>query len=424
MAKYPGGVTVSGYIAPSDTLDTYATHKAQFGHGGYRSVADIAARDAITVIRREIGMVAYVISEDKEYRLVGGIENTNWVELIDQVGTGSGGTTEVEMNYIIVGTLYDVENYPLADRKIGMILYASDVDREFRLVHGIDNVNLVEQNLVTTSGGDTNNYYNNNYYNSIGCLNKSLMMEAILNLPSPLKSIYTTPNGTEVVSANDANIFSFIINKSDYWAGDWVYFRGTSNIDPTKVNETFMEISHAGDLDIINIGLALSGTTYSNFEIFGSLSSWYGYFKKPNPGKVDLKVYETQDGITAYNINKTVYLFSPNFVIKDGVSNTPLDITGASTTTTNKDYNFDVISNTSFVVSLVKVNVTSKGIDTTNYNVVPSTMLAITSTGLYTIPYTVLNNLISGTYAILVTGKDGGVNIPPYFYGPFIINNN
>ena len=413
MAKYPGGVTVSGYIAPSDTLDTYATHKAKFGQGGYRSVLDIAERDLITDIRREIGMVAYVISEDKEYRLVGGIENINWKEIIASVG-GSGPS-----NYIIVNTLADMENYPLADREVGMIFYAADVDREFRLVHGIDNINLVEQNLAPTV---TN--VNNNYYNTFGCLNKPLIIDAILSATSPYHPIYTGPDGDEVVSGNDANIFSFIINKSEYWAGDWVYFKGTTSIDPTKLNETYIEMTRAGTTDIININLALTGTVYPNFEIFGTLSSWYGYFKNSNPGRIDLKVYETQDGTTAFNINKTVYLFAPNFSIKDGVSNTPLDITRSLSDTTNKEYDFDVIGNTSLVVVLARVNVTPRGIDTSSYSSVTSTMAGISSDGKFVVPYTVLNTLIDGTYSLIVTGNDGGINIPPYFYGPFVINNN
>lgn len=413
MAKYPGGVTVSGYIAPSDTLDTYATHKAKFGQGGYRSVLDIAERDLITDIRREIGMVAYVISEDKEYRLVGGIENINWKEIIASVG-GSGPS-----NYIIVNTLSDMENYPQADREVGMIFYAADVDREFRLVHGIDNINLVEQNLAPTV---TN--VNNNYYNTFGCLNKPLIIDAILSATSPYHPIYIDPDGDEVVSGNDANIFSFIINKSEYWAGDWVYFKGTTSIDPTKLNETYIEMTRAGTTDIININLALTGTVYPNFEIFGTLSSWYGYFKNSNPGRIDLKVYETQDGTTTFNINKTVYLFAPNFSIKDGISNTPLDITRSLSDTTNKEYDFDVIGNTSLVVVLARVNVTPRGIDTSSYSSVTSTMAGISSDGKFVVPYTVLNTLIDGTYSLIVTGNDGGINIPPYFYGPFVINNN
>ena len=79
MAKYPGGVVVSGYISPSDTADLYATHKEELGQGGYRSVANIAERNLIGRDRRKLGMVVYVIDEDKEYKLLSGLENTNWV---------------------------------------------------------------------------------------------------------------------------------------------------------------------------------------------------------------------------------------------------------------------------------------------------------------------------------------------------------
>ena len=79
MNNYPGGVAITGYIAPTSTLDTYATHKAKFGQGGYRSVQTIEERDLIEQDRREDGMIAYVISENKEYKLIGGILNNHWV---------------------------------------------------------------------------------------------------------------------------------------------------------------------------------------------------------------------------------------------------------------------------------------------------------------------------------------------------------
>ena len=77
--KFPGGVPVTGYISPTDTTDHYATHFASFGKGGYRSVIDINERDSIDASRREDGMLVYVLLEKKEYRLSGGIENTNWI---------------------------------------------------------------------------------------------------------------------------------------------------------------------------------------------------------------------------------------------------------------------------------------------------------------------------------------------------------
>jgi hypothetical protein len=82
-----GSVPVSGFVAPTSESDTYPSHKAKYGHGGHRSVADLIERDAINNSRREIGMTVWVVSTSSEYRLEGGIDNTSWV--IVSSGTGS-----------------------------------------------------------------------------------------------------------------------------------------------------------------------------------------------------------------------------------------------------------------------------------------------------------------------------------------------
>jgi len=48
MAQIPGSVRVAGFIAPTDSNDTYPVTDSIYGKGGYREVADITARDAIT----------------------------------------------------------------------------------------------------------------------------------------------------------------------------------------------------------------------------------------------------------------------------------------------------------------------------------------------------------------------------------------
>lgn len=80
MSKYIGGVIISGYISPTDTTDTYATHKEELGQGGYRTVDSIMERDSITLERRKVGMLVYISGTNKLYRLEGGIANTNWKE--------------------------------------------------------------------------------------------------------------------------------------------------------------------------------------------------------------------------------------------------------------------------------------------------------------------------------------------------------
>lgn len=80
MADIPGSVTLTGFIAPTDTADTYATHDDEYGRGGHRSVADLSARDAIPTLRRKEGMQVFVLSEGIAYRLFGGVSNSDWVE--------------------------------------------------------------------------------------------------------------------------------------------------------------------------------------------------------------------------------------------------------------------------------------------------------------------------------------------------------
>ena len=54
--------------------------------GGWREVADIAARDAIPAERRAEGMVAYVQADGVEYQLVGGVANGDWIAVADVAG--------------------------------------------------------------------------------------------------------------------------------------------------------------------------------------------------------------------------------------------------------------------------------------------------------------------------------------------------
>lgn len=81
-----GTVQVTGRIAPTSDLDTYAVTDPQYGLGGLRSVATTSARNAITMKRRERGMMVYVEDVNTYYTLIGGTADANWT-----VFTGEGG---------------------------------------------------------------------------------------------------------------------------------------------------------------------------------------------------------------------------------------------------------------------------------------------------------------------------------------------
>jgi hypothetical protein len=63
------GTNVLAPVVPFDTTDAHASHEARYGRGGYRSVADIAERDAIPQLRREAGMLVLTMSDGITWRL-------------------------------------------------------------------------------------------------------------------------------------------------------------------------------------------------------------------------------------------------------------------------------------------------------------------------------------------------------------------
>ena len=66
MSVIPGSVRFTGFIAPTDSTDTFPVFKPIYGLGGLRTVDLLTDRDSITTPRREEGMLVYV-KEDKNY---------------------------------------------------------------------------------------------------------------------------------------------------------------------------------------------------------------------------------------------------------------------------------------------------------------------------------------------------------------------
>jgi hypothetical protein len=89
---------ITGYISfgypigPKATTDSYYVTDPQYGLGGLRTVGTTAERDAITVERRQVGMMVYVEDVDAYYSLLGGTSNSDWTEFTSG-GKGSQGPT-------------------------------------------------------------------------------------------------------------------------------------------------------------------------------------------------------------------------------------------------------------------------------------------------------------------------------------------
>ncbi len=103
MSLIPGSIPVTGFIAPTDTTDTYPVTDAIYGIDGMRNVADYTERDNISLERRRAGMVVGTINDGKYWRL----KNQAWTlgspsdwELFLQVGP-SGSVISTGLKYYI-----------------------------------------------------------------------------------------------------------------------------------------------------------------------------------------------------------------------------------------------------------------------------------------------------------------------------------
>lgn len=70
------GTQVAAIVVPFTDADKYATHDAEYGKGGFRSVSTIADRDAIPVERKTEGMIVRVTANGLNYEW----KNNAWAE--------------------------------------------------------------------------------------------------------------------------------------------------------------------------------------------------------------------------------------------------------------------------------------------------------------------------------------------------------
>lgn len=139
------GTNVLAPVLPFSDTDEYATHEAKYGKGGWREVATIQDRDAITEDRREAGMAVYVVSENKTYIL--NQDLTTWTELVD--------TSAIEQEIEAIQALIPAqasEDNQLADKNFVNSSVATNT------AYFIGTFNSVEE-LEAYSGTLTNNDY-------------------------------------------------------------------------------------------------------------------------------------------------------------------------------------------------------------------------------------------------------------------------
>ena len=91
------GTNVAAAIVPFSTEDTFATHYAKYGNGGWREVSTIEEMNAISTARREEGMAVYVTGHNGGTLFI--LTNGEFVE--KTFGGGAGDVTEERLQEVV-----------------------------------------------------------------------------------------------------------------------------------------------------------------------------------------------------------------------------------------------------------------------------------------------------------------------------------
>ena len=97
------GIKVTGYIRPISLLDNYPTHLDNLGKGGIHSVASLVEREAISLERRSLGMMAFDAVEKSMYSLLGSLDNTGWTKIFDFKENKLNFNVFCDQGYVLIG---------------------------------------------------------------------------------------------------------------------------------------------------------------------------------------------------------------------------------------------------------------------------------------------------------------------------------
>ena len=198
MAKLKGTVLASP-VVPSDSLDTYPTHSAEYGKGGHKSVNNISDLNLIPLARREEGMTVYVISEESDYRLKGGIADENWVKEESNSLDPTILNSKVDKE---TGKGLSEENYTTAEKnKLANLTdnfkggYSDSTDRDGSLVNPKDNWYVLQHDT------DTIWYYKNSVWVNTGNKSTGDMLKAIYDPTGKNADSFLMSNMVETLDA-------------------------------------------------------------------------------------------------------------------------------------------------------------------------------------------------------------------------------
>jgi len=119
------GIDLIGTLQPKNS-GSFPTHDAQYGKGGFQSVADLTARDAIPTLNRIEGMQVYVVANGQTYSLASGLANVDWYSVTgatpQSIVWRPGETSKNGQ----VATWAEVETWIAASQPAPLLVYVDD----------------------------------------------------------------------------------------------------------------------------------------------------------------------------------------------------------------------------------------------------------------------------------------------------------
>jgi hypothetical protein len=246
FAANNSGTLVIAPVRPQAEEDTYPSAYANEIKGGVHSVSDLTARNAIPDLRREEGMLCYVLSDSTLYVLDGGITNDDWEKLqisklegVDFTGWSTGKILKFDASgNLVVGT--DNEG---AGGTITLESLSATTPISYNNTTGVFSVAIGYQVPTTTEKTNYDTAYSH-----------SQAAHAPANSEQNVQA-----NWTVVDSGSDA----YILNKPTIPSGnqiiDWTSDQGATNIHSGNYTDTNTTYT-AGT------GLLLIGTSFSNTD--------------------------------------------------------------------------------------------------------------------------------------------------------------
>lgn len=98
MSNLPG-TNIIAPVVPFSEVDTYPTHEAKYGKGGYRTTQNKTARNDIPYARRELGMAVRTLSDNAVWILTnnpasaengGKTQDSDWTKEVDTLDMDGG----------------------------------------------------------------------------------------------------------------------------------------------------------------------------------------------------------------------------------------------------------------------------------------------------------------------------------------------